>query len=47
MRSALTETRISGVKTNIPALEWSLRHPAFIAGHYDTGLLDEKPTLQV
>ena len=41
LASALAGSRIAGVKTNRSFLVQALRHPAFLAGDYDTGFVDE------
>ncbi len=41
MEKALSETRIDGVKCNVPALQKALRHPDFLRGRYNTGLLSK------
>jgi 3-methylcrotonyl-CoA carboxylase alpha subunit len=40
MASALSETAILGVKTNLAFLERVVRHPAFLAGETDTGFIE-------
>ena len=45
MMRALTETRIRGVKTNIPFLMNILKDPEFIAGKCYTKYIDETPSL--
>jgi 3-methylcrotonyl-CoA carboxylase alpha subunit len=40
MQSALAETAILGVKTNLAFLERVVKHPAFIAGDTDTGFIE-------
>ncbi len=46
MRRALGEYVVTGIKTNLRFHERLLRHPAFIAGDYHTGFIDEhKSTL--
>ena len=40
MKSALDACDISGVNTNIPTLRAVLKHPAFAAGRYTTGLIE-------
>jgi acetyl-CoA carboxylase biotin carboxylase subunit len=40
MERALAETRIEGIKTNLPVLLGVMRHEAFRRGTYDTGLLE-------
>ena len=42
---ALRETKIHGVKTNIPFLLNVLNHPTFIAGECDTGFIAANPQL--
>ncbi len=42
---ALSETRIKGVKTNIPFLLNVLNHPTFRAGKCDTGFIADNPGL--
>ena len=42
---ALSETRIKGVKTNIPFLLNVLNHPTFRAGKCDTGFIADNPEL--
>ncbi len=39
IENALAQTRIEGVKSNIPALQKALRHPHFRRGQYTTGLM--------
>ena len=39
MSEALTETRISGIKTNVPTLLRAMEQPAFVRGRYTTDLL--------
>jgi acetyl-CoA carboxylase biotin carboxylase subunit len=41
MRRALSLMVIEGIKTNIPLQRRVLEHPGFIAGDYDTHLIDE------
>ena len=38
MRRALAEYHVGGIRTNLPFHRQVMRHPAFIAGEYDTGL---------
>jgi acetyl-CoA carboxylase biotin carboxylase subunit len=46
MRRALDEYAVGGIKTNLLFHRRMLRHPAFLAGDYDTGFIDrEKATL--
>ncbi|HET7729958.1 MAG TPA: biotin carboxylase N-terminal domain-containing protein, partial [Usitatibacter sp.] len=40
MQSALAQTSILGVKTNLAFLERVVRHPAFLAGETDTGFIE-------
>jgi 3-methylcrotonyl-CoA carboxylase alpha subunit len=40
LQSALGETAILGVKTNLAFLERVVRHPAFLAGDTDTGFIE-------
>ena len=39
MTSALADTRVAGVKTNLSTLQLAIAHPDFIGGKYTTGLL--------
>jgi 3-methylcrotonyl-CoA carboxylase alpha subunit len=39
MQSALAQTSLMGVKTNLAFLERVVRHPAFLAGDTDTGFI--------
>ena len=41
MEKALSETRVDGVKCNVPALQKALRHPDFRRGQYSTGLMGQ------
>ncbi|HYG68578.1 MAG TPA: acetyl-CoA carboxylase biotin carboxylase subunit [Anaeromyxobacteraceae bacterium] len=41
MMRALNEYVIEGIKTNIPFHKRVLAHPAFVAGHYDTRLVEQ------
>ena len=41
MEEALNQTRVLGVKSNVPALTWALRRPGFRRGRYSTGLMGE------
>jgi acetyl-CoA carboxylase biotin carboxylase subunit len=41
MKRALDEYVIEGIKTNIPFLKRVLAHPGFIAGKYDTRIVDQ------
>jgi len=45
LASTLARARIHGVLTNRDLLVRTLRHPAFLAGQTDTGLLDRHPEL--
>ncbi|HET9579870.1 MAG TPA: biotin/lipoyl-containing protein, partial [Usitatibacter sp.] len=40
MQSALAETSLLGVRTNLAFLERVVRHPAFLAGETDTGFIE-------
>ena len=40
MRRALDEYQVGGIKTNLGFHRQALRHPAFIAGDYDTGFIE-------
>jgi acetyl-CoA carboxylase, biotin carboxylase subunit len=40
MRRALGEYRILGIKTTLPFLDRVLRHPAFVAGDFDTSFVE-------
>lgn len=40
LHRALTEYELAGIKTGIPFYQGILRHPDFLAGHYDTGFID-------
>jgi acetyl-CoA carboxylase biotin carboxylase subunit len=40
MRRALCEYKILGIQTTLPFFERVLRHPAFVAGDFDTGFVD-------
>jgi acetyl-CoA carboxylase, biotin carboxylase subunit len=42
MRRALDEYQVRGIKTNLPFHRRLLRHPAFLAGRYDTGFIDRE-----
>ena len=44
-RSAIGETRIRGVKTNMPFLTNILTHPVFLEGKCNTRFIDETPEL--
>ena len=41
MRRALDEYQVGGIKTNLAFHRRAMRHPAFIAGDYDTGFIDK------
>ncbi len=41
MRRSLDLMVIEGIRTNIPLLRKVLEHPGFVAGDYDTHLMDE------
>jgi acetyl-CoA carboxylase biotin carboxylase subunit len=45
MRRALDEYAIAGIQTNLAFHRRLLRHPAFEAGEYDTGLIGREPGL--
>jgi acetyl/propionyl-CoA carboxylase alpha subunit len=45
LSSALDETEVGGVTTNLPFLRWLVRHPAFRAGRTTTAFLTEYPPL--
>jgi acetyl-CoA carboxylase biotin carboxylase subunit len=47
MRRALAEYRIVGIETNIAFHQRVLRHPGFVAGEYDTGLIERDESLRV
>ncbi|MFL5307006.1 MAG: acetyl/propionyl/methylcrotonyl-CoA carboxylase subunit alpha [Polyangia bacterium] len=40
MRRALSEYHVGGIRTNLPFHRRVMRHPAFIAGEYDTGFIE-------
>jgi acetyl/propionyl-CoA carboxylase alpha subunit len=40
MRRALAEYHVGGIRTNLPFHRRVMRHPAFIAGAYDTGFIE-------
>jgi acetyl-CoA carboxylase biotin carboxylase subunit len=40
MRRALDEYQVGGIRTNLAFHRLVLRHPAFLAGDYDTGFID-------
>jgi acetyl-CoA carboxylase biotin carboxylase subunit len=41
MKRALGEFVVQGIKTSIPFHQKVMRHPVFLAGHYDTGFVDD------
>ena len=41
MRRAVAEYKVLGIKTTLPFFERVLRHPAFVAGDYDTSFVDK------
>jgi acetyl-CoA carboxylase biotin carboxylase subunit len=41
MRRAISEYKILGIHTTLPFFERVLRHPAFVAGDFDTSFLDQ------
>jgi acetyl-CoA carboxylase biotin carboxylase subunit len=41
MRRALDEYHVGGIRTNLPFHRRVMRHPAFIAGDYDTGFIEK------
>jgi acetyl/propionyl-CoA carboxylase alpha subunit len=45
LRTALAETEVEGVVTNLPFLRWLVRHPAVRAGRTSTAFLTEHPPL--
>jgi acetyl-CoA carboxylase biotin carboxylase subunit len=46
MRRALAEYHVGGIRTNLAFHRQMMRHPAFVAGEYDTGFIDRhKPEL--
>jgi acetyl/propionyl-CoA carboxylase alpha subunit len=45
LRSALAETEVAGVSTNLPFLRWLVAHPAVRAGRTTTAFLVEHPPL--
>jgi acetyl-CoA carboxylase biotin carboxylase subunit len=45
MRRALDEYRVGGIKTNLPFHRRLLRHPAFLAGDYDTGFIEREKAI--
>jgi acetyl-CoA carboxylase biotin carboxylase subunit len=40
MRRALGEYHVGGIRTNLPFHRQVMRHPAFLAGEYDTGFIE-------
>jgi acetyl-CoA carboxylase biotin carboxylase subunit len=40
MRRAVQEYKVLGIQTNLPFFERVLRHPAFVAGEFDTSFVD-------
>ncbi len=46
MRRALAEYRVVGIETNIPFHQRVLRHAGFVAGEYDTGLIERDESLR-
>jgi acetyl/propionyl-CoA carboxylase alpha subunit len=40
MRRALGEYHVGGIRTNLPFHRRVMRHPAFVAGDYDTGFIE-------
>jgi acetyl/propionyl-CoA carboxylase alpha subunit len=42
LRRALDETVVGGVQTDLSFLHWLLVEPGFVAGNYDTGLIEER-----
>jgi acetyl-CoA carboxylase, biotin carboxylase subunit len=40
MRRALGEYHVGGIRTNLPFHRQVMRHPAFVAGEYDTGFIE-------
>jgi acetyl/propionyl-CoA carboxylase alpha subunit len=47
LRSALAETEVAGVTTNLPFLRWLVAHPAVRAGETTTAFLTEHPPLSL
>jgi acetyl/propionyl-CoA carboxylase alpha subunit len=45
LASALRETEVRGVETNLPFLRWLVAHPVVRAGEATTAFLDENPPL--
>jgi acetyl/propionyl-CoA carboxylase alpha subunit len=46
LRTALAETEVAGVTTNLPFLRWLVAHPALRAGATTTAFLVEHPPLE-
>ena len=46
LRTALAETEVEGVTTNLPFLRWLVAHPAVRAGETTTAFLVEHPPLE-
>jgi acetyl-CoA carboxylase biotin carboxylase subunit len=42
MRRAIHEYKVLGIKTNLPFFERVLRHPAFVAGDFDTSFVETR-----
>jgi acetyl/propionyl-CoA carboxylase alpha subunit len=45
LAKALEQTRVDGVRTNLPFLRWLVAHPVVRAGEATTAFLDEHPPL--
>jgi acetyl/propionyl-CoA carboxylase alpha subunit len=45
LRSALGDTEVEGLTTNLPFLRWLVGHPLVRAGHTTTAFLEENPPL--
>jgi acetyl/propionyl-CoA carboxylase alpha subunit len=45
LRTALDETEVGGVTTNLPFLRWLVSHPDVLAGRTTTAFLEEHPPL--
>jgi acetyl-CoA carboxylase biotin carboxylase subunit len=41
LRRALSEFVVKGIKTSIPFHQKLVHHPVFLAGHYDTGFIEQ------
>jgi propionyl-CoA carboxylase alpha chain len=39
MRRAISEYKITGIKTTLPFCDFVMQHPAFTEGHFDTGFV--------